>query len=74
MRGLQEKKLKGPAVKAGKWKAGKIIFFPLFCHRFHVRCREVKLSKCSLVVFFKGAFLILHVLALTAAPSSQKGK
>lgn len=68
----RRKKIKGPAMKAGKRKAGKI-FFPLFfCHRFPVKCREVKVN--VLCVVLKGEFLILHALDLTAAPSSHKDK
>lgn len=73
MRGLQEKKIKGPAMKAGKWKAGKIIF-PPFSATGSLLDVE-KSNKVNVVyVDLKGAFLIVHVLDLTAAPSSHKGE
>lgn len=60
-------------MKAGKKKAGKIIFFS-----FSATGSLLDVEKSNkvnvLCVVLKGEFLILHVLDRTAAPSSHKGK
>lgn len=68
----RRKKIKGPAMKAGKRKAGEFFFsFSATGSLLNVE----KSNKVNVVcVVLKGEFLILRALDLTAAPSSHKDK